>query len=387
MKKFVLSLGAFLILIITPIILLVIGFVRSQDSGGLEAGWFYAAGAFVLVYFIARKPLTNMLSLGRQAVEYDEFGRSKRKGDFKSLSRAEQDAIDLQKLADMERIVSQAVIAKMTKKGSENPSEDLKKMIGLSPVKTKLEEMSARMQFEQENNKGKKKADRINSMSGRNMVFYGSAGTGKTTTARIVAGFLYKYGYIKKNKVLEVDGNFLKAGADTALKVKLITQYAYGGVLFIDEAYVLCEGAYGAEAIATLIKEMEDNRDKFICILAGYTQDMDRLLDSNTGFKSRIKEYLNFPDYSIPEMQQIFITMANANNFVVSDEALKNLEIRLTKEKQLRSFGNGRTVRNIFDEALDKHSLNFVSKKISENDKFRICGADVSPVLKRDGIT
>ena len=97
--------------------------------------------------------------------------------------------------------------------------------------------------------------------------------THNTTIARIMAGFLYKYGYIKENKCIEIDGNFLKAGTESALKTELVIRAAYGGVLFIDEAYALMESGDGSgeQVIATLIKQMEDNRDKFILIIAGYT--------------------------------------------------------------------------------------------------------------------
>lgn len=380
MKKFVIGLILSVLSIITPLALLFFGIAN------LSVPCLVGAGVTTTLYFMLRDPIGNLLADGRQDVEYDEFGRSKRKN-FKRLSRTEQDAIDLQKTADLERLLPSTVIKRITKEGSKAPEDDLNRMIGLTGVKNKVGEMSARMKFEQESNKGKRKKDRINSMSGRHFVFYGSAGTGKTQTARIIAGFLHKYGYIKKNKIVEVDGNFLKAGAETATKVKLITQYAYDGVLFIDEAYVLGEGAYGDEAVATLIKEMEDNRDRFTVILAGYTADMDRLLNSNSGFKSRIKEYLNFPDYSIPEMQSIFALMANENNFVVSEEANDNLAIRLAKEMKLKTFGNGRTVRNILDEALDKHAFNYVSKKIKEGDKFKICGVDLDTAPRRTGIT
>lgn len=114
-----------------------------------------------------------------------------------------------------------------------------------------------------------------------------------------------------------------------------------------------------------------------------FLQDMNRLLEFNTGFKSRIREYLNFPDYSIPEMQEIFCSMAHSQNFAVSGDALKMLEVRLDKERQLRTFGNGRTVRNV----LDRHSLNIVSGKLPPSERFRICNDDISTVVQRNGIT
>ena len=100
----------------------------------------------------------------------------------------------------------------------------------------------------------------------------------------------------------------MKAGTtgNTAIKERYIVRQAYGGVLFIDEAYALAEDELGAQAIATLIKEMEDNRDKFILILAGYTNEMKDLIRSNTGFASRVKEYLDFPDYNEQEMGDFY---------------------------------------------------------------------------------
>lgn len=134
-------------------------------------------------------------------------------------------------------------------------------------------------------------------------------------------------------------------------------------MLFIDEAYTLADGLYGKEAVATLIKEMEDNKERFVCILAGYTKEMDKMLDSNTGFKSRIKEYINFPDYTTEEMKAIFTNMANDIGFIVTSDALDNFEIRLVKEKQLKTYGNARTARNLLDEAIDKHTLNYAEEK------------------------
>lgn len=330
------------------------------------------------------KVFSNMRVEARREVEYDEFGLSKSKGNYERLSKAERDAIDLQKTAHMEQIMNSSAIKKMTHEGSTNPQKDMDNMIGLTSVKQKMREMVARMKFDSED-KNRKNSE--NGISGRHMVFFGSPGTGKTTVARILTGFLYQYGYIKKNKCVEVDGNFLKAGQDTAIKTELTVRHAYDGVLFVDEAYALMDSADGSgrEAIATLIKQMEDHRDRFILILAGYTGEMQILLNANPGFESRIKEYLDFPDYSAEEMREIFVLMAKQNGFTVAPDALESFDERVAKERRLRSFGNARTARNILDESIDHHSLNFVDGKLDKKDRYCLRGMDISRELKRNG--
>lgn len=330
------------------------------------------------------KVFSNMRVEARREVEYDEFGLSKSKGNYERLSKAERDAIDLQKTAHMEQIMNSSAIKKMTHEGSTNPQKDMDNMIGLTSVKQKMREMVARMKFDSED---KNRKNNENGISGRHMVFFGSPGTGKTTVARILTGFLYQYGYIKKNKCVEVDGNFLKAGQDTAIKTELTVRHAYDGVLFVDEAYALMDSADGSgrEAIATLIKQMEDHRDRFILILAGYTGEMQILLNANPGFESRIKEYLNFPDYSAEEMREIFVLMAKQNGFSVAPDALESFDERVAKERRLRSFGNARTARNILDESIDHHSLNFVDGKLDKKDRYCLRGMDISRELKRNG--
>lgn len=344
----------------------------------------------ILQRFAFKQPLANLYQKAIQDNEYDEFGRSKKKS-FANLTRKEREEMDLQKAAQMEQLLSTSVLKKITKKGSPNPEKDLQELIGLQSVKDKVTEMVARMKFEQETDSRKKKKEKKEyGANGRHFVFYGSAGTGKTTVARIIAGFLYEYGYIKENKCVEIDGNFLKAGDMSDTKAKLLIQQAYGGVLFIDEAYTIIDGNtnYGKAVIATLIKEMEDNRDKFTVILAGYKNDMKRLLDANEGFKSRIKEYLEFPDYSNEEMKKIFESMAHASGFAVSLGAIENFAVRCEKERKLSSFGNGRTARNVLDETIDRHALNYGQGKLvrTENgvtygnadNKFMLCACDVS---------
>lgn len=369
--------------------------INNYANGGDKKMSLYVFTAALLQFLIFRGILKRKLHEAIQDNEYDEFGVSKKRN-YDNLSRAEREAMDVQKTAQMESLLSSSVVKRITKKGSKNPEDDLNALIGMSSVKQKVNEMSARMKFEKETKKKKSSSE-----GGRHMIFYGSAGTGKTTVARIITGFLYKYGYIKENKCIEIDGNFLKAGEESATKTRMIIQRAYGGVLFIDEAYTIIDGSggYGREAVATLIKEMEDNRDRLIIILAGYRGDMKRLLDSNEGFRSRIKEYVNFPDYTVPEMKEIFTAMANERGYAVSAEALENFEIRCTKEKKLSSFGNGRTVRNILDEAVDRHAYNYgrgvLKRTVTENgvtkvidgakeNKFILCGCDVSTEASRD---
>lgn len=322
---------------------------------------------FTKLLFEARIKLRNI-------VDYDEFGVSKKYGKYERMSAKEKKVIDMQKMADMERILSSSQIKKLTHKGSEDPCKDMKKLIGLRNVKDKMNEMVARMEFERSSKKMQ--------ISSKHMAFLGSPGTGKTTVARIMTGFLYQNKYIKKNKCVEVDGNFLKSStsADTAIKTELIIREALGGVLFIDEAYALIEGSdgIGEQAVATLIKAMEDRKGEFVLILAGYTNEIKKLIQSNPGFESRIKDFMVFQDYNNEELKEIFVNMARDNNFVVDANALDKLEERFERERNLSSFGNGRTARNILDECIDKHAFNFKNKEIGIADKFRITEKDVN---------
>lgn len=205
--------------------------------------------------------------------------------------------------------------------------------------------------------------------------------THNTTLARIMTGFLYQYGYIKENKCVEVDGNFLKAGAETATKTTMVIRQAFGGVLFVDEAYALIQGdRYGQDAVATLIKQMEDNRGRFVLILAGYTNEMRMLLEANPGFESRIKEYLFFEDYNDDEMIQIFKMMAAQKGYSLDAIGEQVLKQRILAERPLQSFGNARTARSILDEAMEKHAYHVVTHKLPDNMRYVITSLDISPI-------
>ena len=330
---------------------------------------------------IANKPLERAFNRNMESMEYDEYGRRKGMEDYSSMSRKERLQVDKQKLAEIERIVSSSALKRMQHPGAKDPDGAMNGLVGMEPVKKQMKMMAARMEYDRENQKKRKKKSGANTASSRHMMFFGSPGTGKTTVARIMTGFLYKNRFIKENKCLETDGNFLKASttADTAAKTEIVVRQAFGGVLFVDEAYALLSGdAAGEAAIATLIKQMEDNRDKFVLILAGYTDEMNRLINSNPGFASRFKDYVRFPDYTVDEMCDIFSYMVNQKGLCVDGEAMERFRVRIAKEKQGKHFGNARTVRNVMEECIDHHAVHIKDGELSGADRYKLVGMDVS---------
>ena len=271
--------------------------------------------------------------------------------DYFKLSDKERKEYDKQRKEEMNRVMPDSTIRKASHPGSKNPETDMAQLSGMDGVKDKIEKIVARAAYDKEH--GKKGAGYTS-----HYVFYGAPGTGKTTFARILTGFLYKNKIIKKNLCIEVDGNLLKASApgEGAMKAEILVKNAIGGVLFIDEAYSMAEG-YGNEAVDTLIKLMEDMRGQFVLILAGYTEPMARLLSSNPGFRSRIKDYIEFPDYTVKEAEGIFRSMAAQAGLKVSKEAIIRFRERYENELPKADFGNARTVRNILDEAITNHAV------------------------------
>jgi SpoVK/Ycf46/Vps4 family AAA+-type ATPase len=197
----------------------------------------------------------------------------------------------------------------------------------------------------------------------RHMVFTGNPGTGKTTFAREVAKVYHALGFIDKPVVHEVKREDLVAGfvGQTALKTKEQIDKAKGGILFIDEAYALSREAgpgsdskdFGREAIDTLVAAMENMREDLIVVVAGYTEPMKKFIDANEGLKSRFMTYINFDDYSIPQLSQIMDVMLKDRGYTMTPEA-RELAIEKLEDEQKRarnSFGNGRTVRNLVEKA------------------------------------
>lgn len=303
-----------------------------------------------VVWVVAFKTCNTWYEKSKYNKNVDAFGMTS-SFDYFKLSDKERKKYDEQRKEEMNRVLPDSTIRKATHAGSKNPERDMAVLSGMDGVKEKIEEIVARANYDKQQGK---KGEGFSS----HYVFYGAPGTGKTTFARILTGFLYKNKIIQKNQCIEVDGNLLKASAPGAggMKAEILVKYAMGGVLFIDEAYSMAEG-YGNEAVDTLIKLMEDMRGKFVLILAGYTEPMAELLSSNPGFRSRIKDYLEFPDYTVDEASAIFKSMANGAGLKVSKEGMEKFRERYKIELHKADFGNARTVRNILDEAISKHAL------------------------------
>lgn len=196
------------------------------------------------------------------------------------------------------------------------------------------------------------------------MVFTGNPGTGKTTVARIMAKIYRALGVVSNGHLVETDRGGLIAEyvGQTAVKTGAVIDFALDGVLFIDEAYSITDGGtqgYGGECIATLLKRMEDDRDRLVVIVAGYPEEMKRFIDSNPGLESRFTRYIHFPDYTAEELAEIFRMNARKNEYVLSADVEQWIDPAMevwTKDRD-RKFGNGRYVRNLFEKSVERQAM------------------------------
>ncbi len=233
---------------------------------------------------------------------------------------------------------------------------DLNSLTGLKEIKEVLEGFVSTLEFNKKVN--------MQSEFNMHMIFKGNAGTGKTTVARLLAEIYYSLGYIKKNKLVEVQSQDLIGEyiGQTGPKTQNVIESAVDGVLFIDEAYAIMQhrgtgASYTDECIATLLKAMEDYNGRLIIIFAGYTNEMMQFRDLNPGLKSRIGFELNFEDYTIEELIEIFKKKVSEKTFKVTDEAVEKVRKILEQAKEIENFGNGRYINNVLQKIIVEHAI------------------------------
>ena len=240
------------------------------------------------------------------------------------------------------------------KEPEKDPMEELDSLVGLTKIKEDVKELTAFAKIQ----KMRKDAGLKSVPVSLHLVFTGNPGTGKTTVARIIGRLYKQIGILSKGQLIEVDRSGLVAGyvGQTALKTQEQISKALGGVLFIDEAYALAQkdDAFGQEAIDTVLKAMEDHRDDLVVIVAGYTKPMEKFINSNPGLKSRFNKYIEFPDYTIDELEQIFYLNCEKYDYVVEEDAKKQIRARIVSRKMQRqeNFANAREVRNMFEDII-----------------------------------
>lgn len=261
--------------------------------------------------------------------------------------------------------------------------EELDRLIGLASVKRMIKKIKA---YAKRNQGGED--------FNLHMCFLGDPGTGKTEVARILSRILYDVGVLPEAKLVETDSHGLlgKYVGETAPKTQAKINDAMNGVLFIDEAYGLVPAStasggvtgYGEEAIAVLLKEMEDRRGRFCVIFAGYRDEMKAMLSANPGLESRIQFTLDFPDYTKEELGQIAASFLKKKNYEIDQAALDRLLDVTEYYRNRPNFANARTVRNILDQVIMNQNLRTEDSDTDNNNL--IVAGDVEDYIADEGI-
>ena len=248
-----------------------------------------------------------------------------------------------------------------------DPYQELDDLIGLGSVKQEVRSLANFVELQKQREAQGLKTAKVS----YHLVFYGSPGTGKTTVARIVGRIYKDLGVLKKGHTVETDraGLVAKYMGQTAQQTDTVIQKALDGVLFIDEAYSLVpEGGsgqdYGQEAIATILKRMEDYRDRLVVIIAGYKNEMQRFIDSYPGLQSRFNRYIDFPDYTGAELADIFKMYMKKNQYTLAPGAEEYLRRQFNEAvaHKDRNFGNARYARNVFEKSIQSQANRLASQ-------------------------
>ena len=264
--------------------------------------------------------------------------------------------------------------------------KELDEMTGLDQVKEEICELANFIQIQNE----RRDLGIDSSMPSLHMVFSGNPGTGKTTVARLLGKIYKALGVISKGSLIEASRADFVAGyqGQTAIKTKDIINKSLGGVLFIDEAYSLKQGrddVYGQEAIDTLLKEMEDHRNNLAVIVAGYSGEMRDFLSTNEGLASRFNRYIEFGDYTIDQLVEIFVNRCNKEQYIPTKSLVEKLK-KYLGTINISEFGNGRGIRNIFEKILQQQAKRLVQEKkqgkiLSKDEYLSINDTDLNNVL------
>lgn len=259
--------------------------------------------------------------------------------------------------------------------------EDLEKLIGLENVKKLILEIRAFVEIQ----KLRTREHLITQPMVLHMVFKGNPGTGKTTLARILGKLFKELGVLQKGHLIEVEradlvGEYI---GQTALKTREEIKKSLGGILFIDEAYSLARGGekdFGKEAIDSLVKAMEDNKDNLIIIMAGYKEEMEIFLQTNPGLRSRFPIHIDFPDYQLQELMEIAHIMLKERQYCLSPSAETKLNSYIEKNIVFghRYSGNARLVRNLIEKAIRQQAVRLMNEnKLSREDLMTIKAEDL----------
>jgi stage V sporulation protein K len=236
---------------------------------------------------------------------------------------------------------------------------ELDALVGLAPVKEQVRALLAFLEVQAL----RKQSGLPEVATSQHLVFYGNPGTGKTTIARLLAQMYRAMGLLRRGHLVEVDRAGLVGQwvGSTALKTDRVVRSALDGVLFIDEAYALAPDTerndFGPEAVETLLKRMEDFRERLIVIVAGYPRLMERFLSSNPGLRSRFSRELSFPDYSTGELVAITRKFVGEHEYLLAEDAEATLAAVFDGAPRGEGFGNARFARTLFEQALNMHAV------------------------------
>lgn len=257
----------------------------------------------------------------------------------------------------------------------ENILRELDNLIGLTEVKKLVREIYAFIEIQKRREK-----ERLNTEPlVLHMIFKGNPGTGKTTVARIMGKVFREMGVLSRGHLIEVEradlvGEYI---GHTAQKTREQLKKAYGGILFIDEAYSLARGGekdFGKEAIDCMVKAMEDHKDELILILAGYQKEMEKFIQINPGLRSRFPIHIDFPDYNRQELLQIAEQLCVKRQYHLNSQA-KTALLSLLNPPEKNSddnFGNARTVRNIIEKAIRRQAVRLITKNSTTREELMV---------------